>query len=165
MRKQIQVTIDNIVIKGNVKRGILNSTMVHIREPELYSCIAFCDSESNKTGQAEDLLKLLYYSINGINIILQRDAKLRTHLIVMLHHPNSRTKKFANCLPIVKRIFDNGVTPIEEARQLYSAIKGEYLYWQYERVRKFNEFFKENIGEGWEFYSIPNRINQQLRKT
>lgn len=163
MKRGIQIVVDDIKVKGYVTFINPEAVIVKIREPELYSCEAICNCDID-TENAERLLTALFRMVNCINDILQNDHHQLSHLWVRLHHARSRAKLLTNCLEITERLFDSNRIPRDDVKLLYSVIKGEKLYWEAQKVKAFNDCFKEHIGR-WEFQSFPLCVIQQLGDT
>lgn len=163
MKRGIQIVVDDIKVKGYVTFINPEAVMVKIREPELYACEAICHCDA-EAEHSENLLTALYRIVNCINDILRNDTKQLAHLEVKLHHAKSRTKLLANCMEIAERLFSSNAIPSKDVKLLYSVIQGEYIYWQSQKVRIFNVYFKEYIGR-WEFRTFPMCVIQQLGDT
>ena len=160
MKRSIQIVIDNTKVRGNVTPINPETMMVKLKDPEIYSCEAICQCDINAEN-AENLLTTLFRMVSCVNDILQNDHHQLSHLWVQLHHARSRTKLLANSMEIVERLFENNEIPRDDVRLLCSVIKGEKLYYEMQKVKVFNDCFKEDFGR-WEFQTIPICVIQLL---
>lgn len=162
MKRIIHVIAENTEVKGLVLNKTKTAITIRLDEPKPYSCTATFYVGEHSNEQMDDMLKALYLMIICIEAILQHDEQKRKRLKVSLHHATNRMLKMEECRTIAQRLIDDGVTPTNDAKLLYSVLTGEYRYWFSQQARIFTDFFKESIGR-WEFCSIPTIVYSILK--